>query len=412
MKIKPGTFLFLHEFMKYYFFLIVFTASTFSSYNVTAQSYKKIHKKAILVDTHNDILTQCFEKNVSFDEDLTGKTQSDLTRFAKGGVDVQVFSVWCDGKKENPYNYAKSQIDTLYATVQRNPKKITIVTNSKELKRAVKEKKLAAMIGVEGGHMIEDDINKLDTFYNMGVRYLTLTWNNSNPWATSAMEETRDSLLHQPKGLNDYGKKIIHRMNQLGMMVDLSHVGEKTFWDVIGTTNKPVLVSHSCAYTLCPVFRNLKDDQIKAVRKNAGVIDINFYSAFLDSNYAKRQKDLILEHKGERDSLLKLNPDKDLAFEILLNKYKDEFYAISPPLSIIIDHIDYIAKLIGVDYVGLGSDFDGVSNCTPQQLEDVTSYPLITKALLEKGYSKKDIYKILGGNFLRVLKANEEKVSL
>jgi len=412
MKIKPGTFLFLHEFMKYYFLFIVFTATAFFSYEVTAQSYKKIHKKAILVDTHNDLLTQCFEKNVSFDEDLTGKTQSDLTRFAKGGVDVQVFSVWCDGKKENPYNYAKSQIDTLYATVQRNPKKITIVTNSKELKRAVKEKKLAAMIGVEGGHMIEDDINKLDTFYNMGVRYLTLTWNNSNPWATSAMEETRDSLLHQPKGLNDYGKKIIHRMNQLGMMVDLSHVGEKTFWDVIGTTNKPVLVSHSCAYTLCPVFRNLKDDQIKAVRKNAGVIDINFYSAFLDSNYAKRQKDLILEHKGERDSLLKLNPDKDLALEILFNKYKDEFYAISPPLSIIIDHIDYIAKLIGVDYVGLGSDFDGVSNCTPQQLEDVTSYPLITKALLEKGYSKKDIYKILGGNFLRVLKANEEKVSL
>jgi len=412
MKIKPGTFLFLHEFMKYYFLFIVFTATAFFSYEVTAQSYKKIHKKAILVDTHNDLLTQCFEKNVSFDEDLTGKTQSDLTRFAKGGVDVQVFSVWCDGKKENPYNYAKSQIDTLYATVQRNPKKITIVTNSKELKRAVKEKKLAAMIGVEGGHMIEDDINKLDTFYTMGVRYLTLTWNNSNPWATSAMEETHDSLLHQPKGLNDYGKKIIHRMNQLGMMVDLSHVGEKTFWDVIGTTNKPVLVSHSCAYTLCPVFRNLKDDQIKAVRKNGGVIDINFYSAFLDSNYAKRQKDLILEHKGERDSLLKLNPDKDLALEILFNKYKDEFYAISPPLSIIIDHIDYIAKLIGVDYVGLGSDFDGVSNCTPQQLEDVTSYPLITKALLEKGYSKKDIYKILGGNFLRVLKANEEKVSL
>ena len=161
--------------MKYYFLLIAF-AIFFN--NVTAQSYKKIHKKAILADTHNDILTQCFEKNISFDEDLTGQTQSDLARFAKGGVDVQVFSVWCDGKKENPYSYAKRQIDTLYATAKRNPRKIKVVTNSKGIKKAVKKKKLAAMIGVEGGHMIENDINKLDTLYNMGVRYLTLTWNN------------------------------------------------------------------------------------------------------------------------------------------------------------------------------------------------------------------------------------------
>ena len=381
----------------------------FFSFSANAQSYKKIHKKAIVVDTHNDLLTECFEKKVSFDEDLTGKTQSDLNRFAKGGVDVQVFSVWCDGKKENPYNYAKSQIDTLYATAERNPGKIKIVTNSKELKQAVKGKKLAAMIGVEGGHMIEGDINKLDTLYNMGVRYMTLTWNNSNPWATSAMEETHDSLLHQPKGLSEYGKKIIHRMNELGMMVDLSHVGEQTFWDVISATNKPVLISHSCAYTLCPVYRNLKDDQIKAVKKNGGVIDINFYSGFLDSNYAKREKGFLLNHKQERDSLLKVKPDKDFALEFLSKKYKDEFYAISPPLSMVIDHIDYIVKLIGVDYVGLGGDFDGVSNCTPQQLGDVTTYPRITKALLERGYTKKDIYKILGGNFLRVLNANEAR---
>lgn len=198
-------------------------------------------------------------------------------------------------------------------------------------------------------------------------------------------------------------------MNELGMMVDLSHVGEQTFWDVISATNKPVLISHSCAYTLCPVYRNLKDDQIKAVKKNGGVIDINFYSGFLDSNYAKREKGFLLNHKQERDSLLKVKPDKDFALEFLSKKYKDEFYAISPPLSMVIDHIDYIVKLIGVDYVGLGGDFDGVSNCTPQQLGDVTTYPRITKALLERGYTKKDIYKILGGNFLRVLNANEAR---
>ena len=375
---------------------------------VNAQSYKKIHRRAILVDTHNDLLTQCFEKNISFDDDLEGKTQSDLMRFAEAGVDVQVFSIWCDGKKEHPYNYARRQIDTLYATIQRHPGKIAMVKNSQELLKAVKQKKLAVMIGVEGGHMIENDISNLDTLYNMGARYMTLTWNNSTPWATSAEEETDDSLLHQPKGLNDFGKKIIHHMNELGMLVDLSHVGEKTFWDAIATTSKPVLVSHSCAYTICPVFRNLKDDQIKAVGKNGGIIDINFYNAFLDSNYIKREMVFLSKHKNEKDSLLKVYSDKDIVFDILHTKYKGEYFNVRPPLSLIIDHIDYIVKLIGVDHVGLGSDFDGVNNCTPQQLEDITGYPQITKALLKRGYSKKDVFKILGGNFIRLLKENEK----
>jgi membrane dipeptidase len=394
--------------MKFYLFVIAFTTSFFLVQTANAQSYKKIHRRAILVDTHNDLLTQCFEKNLSFDDDLRGKTQSDLQRFAKGGVDVQVFSIWCDGKKEHPYNYAKAQIDTLYATAERHPDKITIVKNSKELLKTVREKKLAAMIGVEGGHMIENNINNLDTLYTMGVRYMTLTWNNSTPWATSAEEETHDSLLHQPKGLNDFGKNIIHRMNNLGMMVDLSHVGEKTFWDAIATTTKPVLVSHSCAYTLCPVFRNLKDTQIKAVGKNGGLIDINFYSAFLDSNYVKRERAFLSEHKNERDFLLKVYKEKDIVIDILHKKYNDEYYSIRPPLSVIIDHVDYIVKLIGVDHVGMGSDFDGVNNCTPQQLEDVTGYPQITKALLKRGYTKKDIFKILGGNFIRLLRENEK----
>lgn len=394
--------------MKSYLIFIAFTFSLFSVHLVNAQSYKKIHRRAILVDTHNDLLTECFEKNVSFDDDLKGKTQSDLQRFAKAGVDVQVFSIWCDGQKEHPYSYAKKQIDTLYATAERHPDKITIVKNSKELFKAVKEKKLAAMIGVEGGHMIENDMNNLDTLYNMGVRYMTLTWNNSTPWATSAEEETYDSLLHQPKELSDFGKKVIHRMNELGMMVDLSHVGEKTFWDAIATTTKPVLVSHSCAYTICPVFRNLKDEQIKAVGKNGGIIDINFYNAFLDSNYIKHETTFLSKYKNEKDSLLKIYTDKDIAIDILHKKYKDEYYNIRPPLSVITDHIDYIVKLIGVDHVGMGSDFDGVNNCTPKQLEDITGYPEITKTLLERGYTKKDIFKILGGNFIRLLKANEK----
>src|SRR5690348_99392 len=389
--------------MKFFFLFIIFLF--FFSYT-NAQRYKRIHYKAILVDTHNDILSQCFDKHVSFDQSLKGITQSDLQRFKQGGVDAQFFSVWCDGQKQQPYKYGLSQIHTLYATIQRNPDKITLVKNSSELLRAIKEKKLAAMIGVEGGHMIENDLGKLDTLFERGVRYMTLTWNNSNPWATSAMEETHDSLLHQPKGLSDFGKQVVRRMNELGMLVDLSHVGERTFWDAINTVTKPVLVSHSCAYTLCPVFRNLKDDQIKAVAKNGGVIDINFYSAFVDSNFATREKKFITEHKNEFDSLLKINTNKDDALQILFNKYPAETYNIRPALSALIDQIDYMVKLAGIDHVGIGSDFDGI-NSSPQQLDDVTTYPLVTKALLERGYRRRDIDKILGENFIRVLKANE-----
>lgn len=195
-------------------------------------------------------------------------------------------------------------------------------------------------------------------------------------------------------------------MNALGMLIDISHVGEQTFWDVIQTTTKPVIASHSSVYSICPVSRNLKDEQIKAVAKNGGVIQVNFYSGFLDSTFDKRSALFEAKHKAEKDSLKKINPEPYFFQEFLFAKYPDEVKNLRPPLSLLIEHIDYIVKLVGVDYVGLGSDFDGISS-SPQELDDVTSYPLITKALLEKGYSKKDVTKILGGNFLRVLKANE-----
>lgn len=197
-------------------------------------------------------------------------------------------------------------------------------------------------------------------------------------------------------------------MNSLGMMVDLSHVGEQTFWDAINTTTKPVIVSHSCAYSLCPVFRNLKDDQIKAVGKNDGVIHINFYSGFLDSSFQKRATQFNVKHKTEVDSLKALKWVNYEIDEFLLAKYPEEAGSLQPPLSLLIDHIDYIVKLIGVDHVGLGSDFDGISSA-PKELTDVTKMPLITKALLKRGYSKADVKKILGENFLRVFEANSSK---
>ena len=374
----------------------------------SAQSYKKLHFKSIVVDTHNDLLSTAIEKGFNIDQDLSGKTHSDLDRFKKGGVDVQLFSVWCDGLKEQPYAWANRQMDTLDAVATRNPDKIIKVGNTEELLQTVKEKKIAAMFGVEGGHMIENNLDNLNNFYNRGVRYMTLTWNNSTEWATSALDETTkaDSLKH--KGLTDFGKQVVKRMNELGMLVDLSHVGEQTFWDAINTTTKPVLVSHSCVYSLCPHRRNLKNDQIKAVGKNGGVIHLNFYSGFLDSSFERRTAVFNNNHKAERDSLLKQNPEPYFADMFLFTKYPEEVKALRPPLSLLIDHLDYIVKLIGVDHVGLGSDYDGV-NSLPQQLDDVTAMPLITKELLKRGYSKKDIRKILGKNFLRIFEANRPK---
>lgn len=371
-----------------------------------AQSYKEIHNKAILVDTHNDILTQTMEKGLVFDQNLKGKAHSDLKRWKEGGLDVQFFSVWSDGNQVKPFDFAVRQMDSLDAVIRRNPDKIVKVTNSAALYKVVGQHKIAALIGVEGGHMIEDDLSKLDYFYKRGVRYMTLTWNNSTSWASSAFDETFNKDIER-KGLNYFGKQVVRKMNALGMMVDISHVGEQTFWDVIGTSTKPVIASHSSVYAICPHQRNLKDEQIKAVAKSGGVVQINFYSGFIDSTYQKKTDVFLKKHQAEADALLKSGKPDYMVGEMLFARYPEEVQSIRPPLSMVIQHIDYIVKLVGADYVGIGSDFDGIESA-PQQLDDVTSYPLITKALLEKGYAEKDIRKILGGNILRVLKANEK----
>lgn len=373
-----------------------------------AQRANKIHFNSILIDTHNDIPTTAIDGGISFDQALQHKTQSDLQRMFEGGVDAQFFSIWCDGNMKNPYAWANREIDTVLAWTNRNPEKMMQSFTAADIVKASKQKKLAVLLGVEGGHMIESDLSKLETLYKRGVRYMTITWNNSTDWATSALDEvTRaDSLKH--KGLTDFGKQIIKRMNELGMLVDLSHVGEQTFWDAINTTTKPVLVSHSCVYALCGHRRNLKDEQIKAVAKNGGVIHLNFYSGFLDPAFEARSEAFTLKHKTEMDSLLKVNPEPYFMEVYLFNKYPEEVKALRPPMSLLLDHLDYIVKMVGVDYVGLGSDFDGV-NSLPAGLDGVEDFPKITAELLKRGYNKKDIRKILGGNFLRVFKANENK---
>lgn len=379
--------------------LLLFTS------HVYGQSYKQIHQKAIVVDTHNDILMKADDQKLVFDQDLRGKASTDLKRWKEGGLDVQIFSVYCDGAAEKPYAYANREMDILDAVAARNPDKIVKVSNYAELMKVVKQGKIAAMFGVEGGHMIEDDLSKLEALYKRGARYLTLTHNVAPSWATSAADETtKPNLPH--KGLTEFGKQVVQRMNQLGMMVDVSHVGDQTFWDVIKLTSKPIIASHSSVYALTPHRRNLKDDQIRAIAKNGGVIQINFNPGFIDSTFNKKENAFLEKHAAENDSLMKSGMDDFYASDYLYQKYAEEVLAIRPPLDLVIQHIDYIVKLVGADYVGLGSDFDGIT-LNPRDLDDVTSYPLITKALVEKGYSEKDIVKILGGNFLRVLKANE-----
>ena len=386
------------------FFLVLII---FFSVHVTAQSVKKLHQKAVLVDTHNDVLSSSVLEGKDISHRLnTG--QSDFLRWKEGGLDVQFFSIWTDKtprNKEGFFKDANQEIDSLEIIALRNPSQMVLATNYKQVKKGIRQEKLVALIGVEGGHMIENDMKKLDSLQKRGMRYMTLTWNNSTPWATSGMDETQhaDSLSH--KGLTAFGKQIVRRMNELGVIVDLSHTGERTFYDAIATTTKPVLLSHSSVWNICPVFRNVKDEQIKAVAKNGGVICINFYSGFLDSNFAKKM-DQLEGTEGQRikDSLGK-NVDASKLNEMWAKYFSQKLEPYRPSISKLVDHIDYIVKLVGDDYVGIGSDFDGVSS-VPVGMDDVTKYPLITDELKRRGYSNKSIKKILGGNVMRVMKAN------
>ncbi|HSF46081.1 MAG TPA: dipeptidase [Chitinophagaceae bacterium] len=366
-------------------------------------SVRNIHRTAVVVDTHNDFISKSVENGFVFDQDNSGKTHSDLNRMIKGGIDIQIFSIF--GGEDIGFAHANKEMDTLYAVIARNPSKIRLVKTPADLDQAVKEKKLGAMIGVEGGHMIENDLANLEKLYERGARYMTLTWNNSTPWASSAADESAGKIPQDKKGLNEFGIEVVKKMNALGMMVDLSHVGEQTFVDALSVTTKPVIASHSSVHKLAPVPRNLKDYQIAAIGQNKGVICVNFYSGFLDSTYLARKNDLLRKHKTEVDSLRKTGMSSFSIDDHLFVTHKHEVEGLRPPLSVLIDHIDHIVKKIGVDHVGLGSDFDGIESA-PKELDTVKDFPKITKALKKRGYSQKDIKKILGENLIRVFREN------
>jgi membrane dipeptidase len=371
--------------------------------------YRTVHFKALFVDTHNDVVQRILNG-----EDLSKRTahgHSDLPRFIEGGVDVELFSIWVPPEKTDRSYYAQAieQMDSVEALARRNPDRMAMGRSADQIDSLVAAGKFVGMFGVEGGHVIENDLSKLGVLYSRGARYMTLTWNNSTDWATSASDETDTSKHLAHPGLTDFGRQVVRTMNDLGMLVDVSHVGEQTFRDVMAVTRKPVIASHSSVWNISPHRRNLKDYQLKAIRDNGGVVFINFAPWFIDSAFGAREAAMRKSLARRIDSIqATVRGDGFIKDLYSAEQLSAEYDSIRPTIGQVLDHFDYVARLIGVDHVGVGSDFDGIT-VAPAGLDDVTHFPELTKGLLARGYSEEDVRKILGGNFMRVLRAAENR---
>jgi membrane dipeptidase len=373
---------------------------------------RSIHDSALIIDTHADtpqrFLDQGFDIG-STDPNDVGHLSLDKAR--RGNLGAEFFSIWVD-PETNQGHFAQHTfdlIDSVYEQAAHHPDRMMMAFSVADIERAHREHKLAALMGIEGGHSIENDVHLLRDYYRLGVRYMTLSWSNTNEWADSS-GDVNDPKVQHHNGLTDFGKQVVLEMNRLGMMVDISHVADKTFWDAIATTKAPVIASHSSARALVNAPRNMTDDMLRAVAKNGGVVQVNFYSGFVDEEYRKaveaQAKDQAAAIQTYVDSLR--TQGKPVNY-IEIDRIEREWTAKipRPPFKSLIDHIDHIAKVAGVDHVGLGSDFDGVSGATPQGMDSAADLPKITQALLDRGYSADDIKKILGANLLRVFREVE-----
>jgi membrane dipeptidase len=382
---------------------------------ITARA-RAIHDSAIVVDTHADtpqrFLDGHFDIGNTDPKDL-GNISLDKAR--AGNLGAEFFSIWVDPgtvAKEQFARHTLDLIDSVYEQAAGHPDRMMMAYSVGDIERAHKQKKLAALMGIEGGHSIENDIHLLRDFYRLGVRYMTLSWSNTNEWADSS-GDMNDSKIDHHNGLTDFGKQIVLEMNRLGMIVDISHVADKTFWDVIATSKAPVIASHSSARALTNAPRNMSDDMLRAVTKNGGVVQVNFFDAFIDENYRKAAEAQAKDAAAAVQRYLNTSKVEGKTVPYIeVDRIEREWTSKipRPPLKSLIDHIDHIAKVAGVDHVGLGSDFDGVSGATPAGIDSAADLPKITQALLDRGYSARDIHKILGGNLLRVFR-EVEKIS-
>ena len=373
---------------------------------------RQIQESAIIVDTHADTPQRFLDEGYDIGStDPNDAGHISLDKAKRGNLGAEFFSIWVE-PETNQGHFAQHTfdlIDSVYEQAARHPDRMMMAFSVADIERAHREHKLAACMGIEGGHSIENDMHLLRDYYRLGVRYMTLSWSNTNEWADSSGDIDDPKVQHH-NGLTDFGKQVVVEMNRLGMMVDISHVADKTFWDAIATTKAPVIASHSSARALVDAPRNMTDDMLRAVAKNGGVVQVNFFNGFDDQNFRNAER---AQEKDQAAAIKKYMEDlkaqgKPVNY-VELDRMEREWMAKipRPPLSALIDHIDHIAKVAGIDHVGLGSDFDGVSGATPAGIDSAADLPKITQALLDRGYSAEDIRKILGGNLLRVFREVE-----
>jgi membrane dipeptidase len=366
---------------------------------------KEVHDRAIVIDTHADSPQRMLsEKGFDFGVRHTNGNL-DIPRMREGGLDAEFFSIWVPSELTGPPAVKKAMdlIDAVRETVRAHPDDLMLATTAADIRRAAGEHKLAALMGMEGGHMIDDDLRLLRSYAALGVRYLTLTHFKNNNWADSST----DKPAHN--GLTPFGKDVVRELNRLGVMVDISHVADKTFYDAIATSTAPVIASHSSCRAIDMHPRNMTDDMLRALAKNGGVVMINYEVSFLSEEYRvasdKQNGDVVTQLTAMSKKCGGDEACSTLESARINTEAMNSGKLPKVTWERIIEHIDHAVKVAGVDHVGLGSDFDGAT--MPIGMEDASKLPKITDALLKKGYSDADVTKILGGNLLRVMEAVE-----
>ena len=367
-----------------------------------------IHRRAIAIDMHADTAQRLVDEHVDL-EKLLPDGHFDAVRAKEGGLDAQFFSIWVEpelfgGGGPRAVKRADDQIAAVRALAEKHPETWGLATSAGDVRRIVGDGKIAALLGLEGGYAIDERLENVERYYKLGVRYMSPAWSVSTSWAGSSGDE-----VGRTRGLSEFGKSVVREMNRLGMMVDVSHVSDKTFWDIVNTSTKPVIATHSACRAITDVPRNLTDDMIRALAKTGGVVNVIFYPEHLEPGWSekKKQVDAQIAPLVQQAS----NSEKgDAAHKkIARDRVRQEEYARRlPPVTVarIVDHIEHIVKLVGVDHVGIGSDFDGVQ-ATTKDLATVADLPNLTRELLRRGHSEADVDKILGGNMLRVMEGQE-----
>jgi len=371
----------------------------------------QIHASSLVIDSHADTTQRLLDENFDMANPPAGDLGNlDFAKAKAGNLDAEFFSIWVE-PKEFKGQYAHrtlALIDSVYQQAAKHPDKMMMAFSPLDIEQAHRQHKLAALLGIEGGHSIENDIRLLREYYRLGVRYMTLTWSNTNEWADSSGDIDDTSVQHH-NGLTEFGKDVVYEMNRLGMLVDVSHVSDKTFFDTLLASRSPVIASHSSSRVLTNHPRNMTDDMLRAIARAGGVVMVNYYSAFVDENWRKAYDAQAKERTAAVEAVAQQYKDADPVTRYRESDKIAKQWASKiprPPFSAIIDHIDHVAKVAGADHTGLGSDFDGTPSM-PQGLDSAADLPKITDALLKRGYTGEQIRKILGGNLMRAFREAE-----